>query len=235
MDQNEAAPTFGAASYTVTDIAEDSSIGTTLTLGSAITASDTDPTDTLTFTLEGKPFCCNYEGMNLAFGLPDYIVSVRPQFRRNSSRNNLIFFTLPTTGTDASSFEIDAQSNTDVKIKTAVCLDYETKTSYTFDIKVSDGTNDETRTLNVAVADVNDNAPVCNPSAYFSSIAENTGTGKLELVVRCCFLRRADLIEERKMSMHRCLHISKLSKYLIRNSAFCSGHYWHFLSDIIPY
>ena len=54
LDANEATPAFGAASYTVTNLDENTAIGTALTITPAITATDTDPGDTLTFTLQGQ-------------------------------------------------------------------------------------------------------------------------------------------------------------------------------------
>jgi protocadherin Fat 4 len=45
-------------------------------------------------------------------------------------------------------------------------LDRETVTQYVLNVEATDGTNVATATVTINVLDVNDNAPVFNPTAY---------------------------------------------------------------------
>ena len=83
-------------------------------------------------------------------------------------------------GTDASSFSINS---TNGQLRTNASLDYETKSSYSVSITVSDGYNgSDTITVTITVTDVEErlgnNAPVfTDGSSTTLSVAENTGSG----------------------------------------------------------
>ncbi len=83
-------------------------------------------------------------------------------------------------GTDASSFSINS---TNGQLRTNAALDYETKSSYSVSITVSDGYNgSDTITVTITVTDVEErlanNAPVfTDGSSTTRSVAENTGSG----------------------------------------------------------
>ena len=83
------------------------------------------------------------------------------------------------SGTDAASFSIVSTTG---QLKTKATLDYETKTSYSVTITVSDGNLTDTISVTVNVTDVDEtptnNAPVFTEGDRTSrSIAENTGLG----------------------------------------------------------
>ncbi len=74
------------------------------------------------------------------------------------------------SGDDASAFEIDSMTG---QLRTKAVLDYETKTSYSVTITVSDGSATDRIIVNISVTDVND-APVFNEGLPTTlSIAEN--------------------------------------------------------------
>ena len=79
-------------------------------------------------------------------------------------------------GADADAFDIDSETG---QIKTKAALDYETKTSYSVRISVSDGKRTDTLTLTIDVTDVEENrAPAfTDGSTTTRSIAENTRAG----------------------------------------------------------
>ena len=83
--------------------------------------------------------------------------------------NNSLTFSL--SGTDPSSFEIDAQSG-ELNFKTAP--DYETKSSYSLLLTVSDGTYSDTQALNINIANLNDNAPTFSLSDTINVFENNT-------------------------------------------------------------
>ena len=89
--------------------------------------------------------------------------------------NDTLTYTLG--GTDAASFSI---VNTSGQLQTSAALDYETKSSYTVTVSVSDG-NDGTDSITVTinVTDVNENsAPVfTDGDSTTRSVAENTASG----------------------------------------------------------
>ncbi|MDQ1773074.1 cadherin domain-containing protein, partial [Labilibaculum euxinus] len=77
-----------------------------------------------------------------------------------------------TGGTGASIFEINASSGA-ITVTDNSGIDYETTTSYTYTVTVSDGTNTSAaETIAINITDVNDVAPVVTASQSFS-IAEN--------------------------------------------------------------
>ena len=76
------------------------------------------------------------------------------------------------SGTDASLLNIDAATGA-VTLKTSA--NYETKTSYSFNVVASDGTNTATKAVVVSVTNLNDNAPVFTSGAT-GTVAENAAT-----------------------------------------------------------
>ncbi len=80
--------------------------------------------------------------------------------------NDTLMYTL--SGDDASSFSIDSETG---QLKTKAALDYETKTSYSVTITVSDGSLTDTIAVTINVTDVDDNrAPVFLLSNIIRSI-----------------------------------------------------------------
>ncbi|WP_461632313.1 cadherin domain-containing protein [Labilibaculum euxinus] len=78
-----------------------------------------------------------------------------------------------TGGTGASIFEINASSGA-ITVTDNSGIDYETTTSYTYAVTVSDGTNTSaSETITINITDVNDVTPVVTATQSFS-IAENT-------------------------------------------------------------
>ncbi len=123
------APVFTAGTTTTRSIAENTAADTNI--GSAISATDANSGDTLSYTLSGA---------------------------------------------DASSFSIVSTSG---QLQAKAALDYETKSSYTVTITVSDGTATDSITVTINVTDVDENrAPVFTAGTTTTrSIAENTATG----------------------------------------------------------
>ncbi|MDE0637747.1 MAG: cadherin domain-containing protein, partial [Candidatus Poribacteria bacterium] len=83
------------------------------------------------------------------------------------------------SGTDASSFSIVSTSG---QLQTSAALDYETKTSYSVTITVSDGSLTDSITVTIKVTDVDEtptnNAPVFSEGTSATrSVAENTASG----------------------------------------------------------
>ena len=81
-------------------------------------------------------------------------------------------------GTDAASFSID---DTNGQLQTSAALDYETKTSYSVIVSVSDDNGgSDSITVTINVTDVNENrAPVfTDGSSTTRAVAENTGSGQ---------------------------------------------------------
>ena len=123
------APVFTAGVTATRSIAENTAAGTNI--GSAISATDANSGNTLTYTLSGA---------------------------------------------DASSFSIVSTSG---QLRTKAALDYETKSSYTVTITVSDGSLTDSITVTINITDVDENrAPVFTAGTTTTrSIAENTATG----------------------------------------------------------
>ena len=81
-------------------------------------------------------------------------------------------------GTDAASFSIDG---TNGQLQTSAALDYETKTSYSVIVSVSDDNGgSDSITVTINITDVNENrAPVfTDGSSTTRAVAENTGSGQ---------------------------------------------------------
>ena len=92
--------------------------------------------------------------------------------------NDTLTYTLG--GDDAASFDIDASSG---QLKTKDALDYETKSSYTITVSVSDGKNlensaddeiDDTITITIDVTDVNEPPQFAAEAPVELTVAENT-------------------------------------------------------------
>ena len=83
-----------------------------------------------------------------------------------------------TSGNTNAAFAIDSSSG-ELSVATSSELDYESTTSYTLALSVSDGVNTASaETLSINVNDVNDNAPIITPSQSFE-IAENSTNGSI--------------------------------------------------------
>ena len=82
------------------------------------------------------------------------------------------------TGADAGLLDIDAGSGT-VKLKTAA--DYETKTSYSFNVMVSDGIQTATKSVTLTVNNLNDNSvsAISDINNITNAVAENAVSGAL--------------------------------------------------------
>ena len=90
-------------------------------------------------------------------------VNIGTAIAATDADNDALTYTLG--GTDASAFDIDSTTG---QLRTRVTLDYETKSTYTVTVTVSDGSLTDTITVTIAVTDVNDTAivstltPVCD-------------------------------------------------------------------------
>ncbi|XP_060076862.1 protocadherin Fat 4-like [Ylistrum balloti] len=87
------------------------------------------------------------------------------------------------TNTGSPYFSIDGSTGS---ITLAQSLDYETTTSYEITVTATDGGGlVGTGTVTVSVTDVNDNIPVCSPSAYSSTVSESSSTGDTVTTLAC--------------------------------------------------
>ncbi|NTW51902.1 MAG: hypothetical protein HGB22_04875 [Chlorobiaceae bacterium] len=86
--------------------------------------------------------------------------------------DNLAALTYSLTGTDASLLNINSSTGV-VKLNTSA--NYEAKTSYTFNVVASDGTNSTSNPVVVSVTNLNDNSPVFS-SGSTGTVAENAAT-----------------------------------------------------------
>jgi type III secretion system FlhB-like substrate exporter len=73
-------------------------------------------------------------------------------------------------------FRIDSSTGA-ISVLNADALDYETATTYSLTVQVSDGTNTDTIAVTINLTDVNDNAPVFTEASYAASVAENIAAG----------------------------------------------------------
>ena len=89
-------------------------------------------------------------------------------------------------GNTGSAFQMDSVTGV-VQVKGV--LDRETLAVYSLTIDAADGTGTGSRTaqttLTVTVTDVNDNDPVCSPTNYYQTVAENAATGTTVETVLC--------------------------------------------------
>lgn len=97
-----------------------------------------------------------------------------------------LFYPLKFAGTGAANFAISSQppapspttaATAALQIETNAVLDFETATTHSFNVEVTDGSNTATVALTVNVGDVNDN-PVCSPNTHFKTLAENSAAGE---------------------------------------------------------
>ncbi len=91
--------------------------------------------------------------------------------------DNLIPLIYSISGTDANSFDINSSTGV-VAFKTTAIPNYETKSSYSFTVKVSDGntSHDQTQSVTIAIYNTNE-APVATYSAVISTNEDTTKTG----------------------------------------------------------
>ena len=143
--------------YEITLVASDGE----LTSSSVITfdISDVDEAPSLSSTLKSESF---EESIAVGTALAT-ISSVDPE-------SQTITYSL--SGTGSENFEIDSEGN----ITSKVTFDYETATSYTFNVTASDGTNSTTSPLTITLSDVNE-SPDVTISLQGSEFAENIATG----------------------------------------------------------
>ena len=79
-------------------------------------------------------------------------------------------------GTDASSFDLVSTSG---QLQTKAALDYETQSSYSVTVSVSDGNNgSDSIAVTISVTDANDAPVFTDGSSTTRSIAENTASGQ---------------------------------------------------------
>ena len=79
-------------------------------------------------------------------------------------------------GTDASSFDLVSTSG---QLQTKAALDYETKSSYSVTVSVSDGNNgSDSIAVTISVTDANDAPVFTDGTSTTRSIAENTASGQ---------------------------------------------------------
>ena len=81
-----------------------------------------------------------------------------------------------TSGTDAAFFNIGSSSGV---LTLKVAPDYETKSSYSFNVVASDGVNSGSKAITLSIANLNDNSPSFTSSAAQSLIEGNTAVGTI--------------------------------------------------------
>jgi len=81
-----------------------------------------------------------------------------------------------TSGTDASFFNIGSSSGV---LTLKVAPDYETKSSYSFNVVASDGVNSGSKAIILRIGNLNDNSPSFTSSAAQSLIEGNTAVGTI--------------------------------------------------------
>ena len=91
---------------------------------------------------------------------------------------DVLRYSIPTTG-DAASFTIDTINNGDGQLKTKVMLDYETKSSYTVVVTVSDGKQSANKTFTITVTDVAEAPEFPEDEDGEREVAENAAIGAL--------------------------------------------------------
>ncbi len=149
------------ASYMVTVGVSDGTAADTI----AVTINVTDANDAPTFT-EGDSATrslAENSGANVNVGLP---------LTATDQDNDTLTYTL--SGDDASSFEIDG-SNGQLKTKSGVSYDLETKASYSVTVEVSDGTAADSIVVAINLTDVNDAPVFTEGDAVNRSVPENSG------------------------------------------------------------
>lgn len=93
-------------------------------------------------------------------------------------------FTFSITGGNGDNkFAIDSVSGV---IRLQAALDRENVASYSLTLEVTDRrSRTATTSIDITVTDVNDNDPVCSPSSYAGSAAEDAATGTTILTLTC--------------------------------------------------
>ena len=143
--------------YEITLVASDGELTSTSVI--AFDISDVDEAPSLSSTLKSESF---EESIAVGTALAS-ISSIDPE-------SQTITYSL--SGTGSENFEIDSEGN----ITSKVAFDYETATSYTFNVTASDGTNSTTSPLTITLLDVNE-SPDVTISLEESEFAENITTG----------------------------------------------------------
>ena len=143
--------------YEITLVASDGELTSSSVI--AFDISDVDEAPSLSSTLKSESF---EESIAVGTALAT-ISSVDPE-------SQTITYSL--SGTGSENFEIDSEGN----ITSKVTFDYETATSYTFNVTASDGTNSTTSPLTITLSDVNE-SPDVTISLQESEFAENIATG----------------------------------------------------------
>ena len=139
--------------YEITLVASDGELTSSSVI--AFDISDVDEAPSLSSTLKSESF---EESIAVGTALAS-ISSVDPE-------SQTITYSL--SGTGSENFEIDSEGN----ITSKVAFDYETETSYTFNVTASDGTNSTTSPLTITLSDVNE-SPDVTISLQGSEFAEN--------------------------------------------------------------
>ena len=99
--------------------------------------------------------------------------NIGPTVAATDRDKNTLTYTLG--GTDAAAFTVDSATG---QLKTKVALDYETKSSYTVTLTVSDGQLNDVITVTINVSNVNEAPTFTDGSSVTREIAENTSAGE---------------------------------------------------------
>lgn len=96
-------------------------------------------------------------------------------------------FTYVITSGDDGTFSVDPSTG---DITLIASLDYETRTSYSLTVEAADNGVDPSAktgqaTVIVNINDMNDNGPVCSPTTYATTIAEDSTAGNAVITVTC--------------------------------------------------
>ena len=150
-----------------------------------ITVSDGSLTDTITVTINITDIDENIapvftEGNTATRSIAENTVTdvnIGTAVSATDADNDTLTYTL--SGTDAAAFDIDSTIG---QLKTSASLDYETKTSYSITITVSDGKLTASIAVTISVTDVDESVPNRAPvftagTSTTRSIAENTPAG----------------------------------------------------------
>ena len=146
-----------STNYEITLVASDGELTSTSVITFDI--SDVDEAPSLSSTLKSESF---EESIAVGTALAS-ISSIDPE-------SQTITYSL--SGTGSENFEIDSEGN----ITSKVAFDYETETSYTFNVTASDGTNSTTSPLTITLSDVNE-SPDVTIRLQGNEFAENITTG----------------------------------------------------------
>ncbi|XP_069101569.1 cadherin-23-like [Argopecten irradians] len=140
---------------------------------------------TVTGTNEGTPVFASNPTVSLAESSSvSTAVTTYAATDTDASPHDITTYAITTvTNTGSPYFNIDTSTGS---ITLAQALDYETTTSYEITVTATDGGGlVVTGTVTVSVTDVNDNIPVCSPSAYSSTVSESSATGVTVATLAC--------------------------------------------------